>query len=461
MSEMADPAMEYALSPLQEGMLFQWRVERSAGTDIEQIVGELNESIDVQRLEHAWQRAVASFSMLRTAFRWEGLERPLQHVVPHVPIAFVAEDLTALSLERAERRISDFLDADRLEGFDLGRAPAMRVRLFQIAASHFRIVWTVHHILIDGRSFGAVLNHVFGTYDGLPVAHDDRPYREYIEWTERRDHAEARAFWKTKLAGFHAPTPLPFDNPPAKGSARLEERRVKFSMTVTQQLRDLAAREGLTLNTVLMAAWGLMLSRYAGETDVIFGATKSTRRGTIPGADSVAGLFLATVPVRLQADPQLSVLAWLRRVRDEWVSLRGQEHLPLVDIRAAGGVSTPRLFDSLYVYEHRQFGSRLQSQGGAWSSRHFDILHQSGFPLTLAAHGEDELTLRLEGAGGRFHASTIELLVGQLTTLLTRWATDPTGQVRESTMLSADERHNVLTAWNNTTTEYPRDRFIH
>lgn len=461
MLERDDTLLEYALSPLQEGMLFQWRVDGHAGTDIEQIIADLKEPIEPARLAVAWQNAVASFSTLRTAFRWDGLARPLQRILPEATIDFVTEDLTTLSPESIDARIADYLKDDRKKGFDLGQAPAMRVHLFQIGAAHFRMVWTVHHILIDGRSFEVVLNHVFGSYDGVAVSHDDRPYREYIDWMESQDHSAAREFWRARLAGFHAPTSLPFDHAATAGHEQLGERRTKLDLAVTQQLRALAEREGLTLNTLLMSAWGLMLSRYSGEKDVLFGATKTTRRGTIPDADSVTGVFLATIPVRLNADPELTVLEWLHNVRNEWVALRGQEHLPLVEIRQASSVTTSRLFDALFVYEHYQFGTRLQSQGNTWQARTFDILEQSGFPLTLAAYGDDELAIRLEYDAARFRASTIEIMLGHLTTLLQRWASDPSGRVWESSMLSAFERHNVIEAWNETASPYPRDKHIH
>ena len=209
-----------------------------------------------------------------------------------------------------------------------------------------------------------------------------------------------------------------------------------------------------------MSAWGLMLSRYSGEQDIIFGATKTTRRGTIEDADSVAGVFLATIPVRLKADPELSVLDWLRRVREEWVSLRGFEHLPLVEIRQASEVPTPRLFDTLFVYENYQFGTRLNAQGGPWGARHFHILEQTGFPLTLAAYGDRELALKIEFDANRFSPATIDGIVGHLTTLLEGWARDASGPLWASSMLTASERRMIVSDWNDTATAYPRDAFI-
>lgn len=456
----ADSAPErnaaYPLSPLQRGMLFQWQLDQHSGTDVEQILGDLHEPIDPELLEKAWQGAVSSFSTLRTSFTWDGLESPLQKVETAARLPFTLEDLRAVSSDDAELRVSEFLDSDRRKGFNLAQAPAMRVHLFQLADAHFRMVWSVHHIVIDGRSFEVVLNSVFDAYDGAPSTVLDRPYAEYIEWIERQDFAESRAFWRQKLAGFSAPTPIPTDLSPGSGPDQYQHRWTHLSLRATQQLRELASRENLTLNTLVMSAWGLMLSRYSGEQDIAFGATKTTRRGTIADADSIAGVFLATIPVRLKVDPEMSVLQWLQRVREEWVSLRGFEHLPLVEIRQVSEVRTPRLFDTLFVFENYQFGTRLSAQGGRWASRHFEIREQPGFPLTIAGYGDAELALRIEFDAQKFSSSMIGCMAAHLTTLLESWASDASGPLWAADMLTDTERHAVVHEWNETATEYPR-----
>lgn len=452
---------EYPLTPLQEGMLFQWQIDRHSGTDIEQIVGDLHEAIDSERLNAAWQQAAASYSTLRTAFRWEGLASPVQRVQPSVVVPFATQDLRAASRDDAELRIAAFIEADRREGFDLANAPAMRVTLFQLDSTHFRIVWTVHHILIDGRSFEVVLNFVFDAYEGKRALTVDRPYADYVQWTERQEHHDSKQFWKQKLAGFSAPTPLPIDVAPSGGSASYQLRWVKVARDASQRLRDVAEREGLTLNTLIIGAWGLMLSRYSGEQDILFGATKTTRRGTIPDADSTLGVFLATIPVRLTVHPDMTVIQWLKHVREEWASLRGFEHLPLVEIRQASEVRTPRLFDTLFVFENYQFGTRLQQQGGSWSHRHFGILEQTGFPLTLAAYGDAEIALKIQFDRTRFSSELIDRMTGHLVTLLEKWTGDTSVTVGRTSMMTAAERQTVVHEWNQTATEYPRERLIH
>jgi surfactin family lipopeptide synthetase C len=453
----------YELSPIQQGMLFHWLLDRHGGTDLEQVVADLHEVIDPTRFARAWQHVVDAFSTLRTAFVISGSGTPLQRISPQASLPFSSEDFRALTPAEREARVGTYLATDRREGFDLAQAPAMRVALFRLAESHFRMVWSFHHILIDGRSFDVILNELFDAYESNePRVVIDRPYREYIAWTGRQDPAPAREFWREKLRGFTTPTPVPFEHAPLPDHSRPGVRMARLPAEVTQHLRELAAREGLSLNTLVMGAWALLLSRYSGETDVIFGATKTTRRGSITGADAMVGLFLATVPVRISVEPELPVLDWLKRVRAEWVALRGFEHLPLVDIKQVSELPpSASLLDTLLMFENYQFGEKLHAQGGRWSNRNFSVLAQPNFPLVLLVYGDEALAIKIDYDARRFETATIDRILGHLATVLEAWAADVSGPLWRTPILTAAERQTIVDEWNRTATDYPRGTCVH
>jgi amino acid adenylation domain-containing protein len=454
------PPDTYPLSPIQEGMLFHLLLDRHSGTDVEQIVADLHEPIDPARLERSWQQALDSFGTLRTAFAWEDLAAPVQHIAPVATLPFIYEDLRRLPEHARLGRLQRHLLDDRREGFDLSEAPAMRVTLFQIGDDHLRMVWTFHHILIDGRSFETILDSVFGAYDAVSAqVQTDRPYREYISWVSAQDPSRARQFWKQKLGGFTATTPLPHAGSINEPAEPFSEARASLSAQTTARLRELAAREDLSLNSLIISAWALLLARHSGESEVVFGVTKTTRRGTIPDADAIVGLFLATIPVRVAVDTEMSVRDWLRRVREEWVSLRGQEHLSLVEIKQASELpSSASLFDSFLMFENYELGARLKSKGGPWSRRSFTLFEQPGYPLALMAYGDDALALKIDYDARRFDAQTIDRLLGHLSTMLDGWSDSIDGAVWQIPMLTAPERETILETWNQTEREYPRDR---
>ncbi|MGE5101629.1 MAG: non-ribosomal peptide synthetase [Deltaproteobacteria bacterium] len=449
----------YPLSPIQEGMLFHWLLDPHSGTDVEQIVADLHEPVDPARLERSWQHAVDAFGTLRTAFAWEGLASPVQYVVPQANVPFAFEDLRRLDDDARSNRLEQHLREDRRAGFNLAAAPAMRVSLLQIGDSRFRMVWTFHHILIDGRSFETILDRVFGAYDGVASGEtSERPYREYIDWVVAQNSAPSREFWRRKLAGFTATTPLPHATGRDAVGAPFAEARAALSVETTARLRELAARENLSLNSLVIAAWALLLARHSGEADVVFGVTKTTRRGTIPDADAIVGLFLATIPVRITVDAEMSVRDWLRRVREEWVSLRGHEHLSLVEIKQLSELpASAPLFDSFLMFENYELGALLRSKGGAWRRRSFTLLEQPGYPLALMAYGDDAMSLKIDYDARRFDAETVDRLLGHLSTVLGAWSERIDGPVWRVPMLTAPERSTVLEKWNATAMDYPRD----
>ena len=448
----------YELSPLQQGMLFHWLLDRHAGTDVEQIVADLREHIDPPRLERAWQHALATFSTLRTVFTWEGLSTPLQRIEPRASLRLHFEDFRYLELAERRERLNAYLNADRRDGFDLAQAPLMRVALFQMGDADFRMVWTFHHILIDGRALEIILNHLFAAYENDHQSQIvDRPYREYIEWVVRQSPEAARGFWRDELRGFSATTPLPTDRISREPPRPYDVIETQLPVDVTRRLRELAAREQLSLNTLIMAAWALVLSRHSGESDVIFGATKTTRRGTIADADSLIGLFLATVPVRLAVDADMRVLDWLKQVRDKWVSLRGYEHLPLVEIKQVSPLPpTVPLFESLVVFDRYHFGTGLNAQGGKWANRHFTHLEQTGYALTLTAFGDEPLWWKLEFDARRFKTTTVRRLSGHLLTILSAWSEEASAELWRTPMLPPAERQAIVDDWNATAADYPR-----
>ena len=446
-------------------MLFHWLRDRHSGTDIEQILAELHEPVDPARLESSWQRAIDDLATLRTAFLWDERESPAQYIVAAASLPFSVHDLRGVPRSDRAARIRQFIRDDRREGFDLSAAPAMRVSLLHLDDEQFCMVWTFHHILIDGRSFETILDRVFSTYDGDAYDGDrapfERAYREYPEWVATQDSRAAREFWRDKLSGFTATTPLPHVDQIEPSSEPFAEARASLSRPVSEGLRALAAREHLSLNSLIIAAWALLLARHSGEPEVVFGVTKTTRRGTIADADAIVGLFLATIPVRVVVDPDATIVEWLRRVREEWVSLRGREHVPLVDIKQASALPpSASLFDSFLMFENYELGERLRSKGGAWARRSVTLLEQPGYPLALMAYGGDTLSLKLDYDTRRFDRESVDRLLAQLTTVLGSWSSNTEGRVWQVPMLSESERQAILYDWNRTEKTYPREKTL-
>ena len=268
----------YPLSPLQHGMLFHALAAPGSGVDVEQMVCTLREEIDPAKLRAAWRQVIARHAILHTAFHWD--TQPEQRVWENADAPWVEEDWRE---SECASRLAGWLCDDRRRGFAMDEAPLMRVALFQIGARESVLVWTFHHALLDGRSFPNVLGEVFAlSADPLLALPSPRPFREHIDWLQTLNPSASATYWRETLRGFTAPTPLVIDDLPDRAAESAQaDCDIHLSTATTAALRDLATAHDLTLNTLVQGAWSLLLSRYSGESDIVFGATRACRRSSV------------------------------------------------------------------------------------------------------------------------------------------------------------------------------------
>ncbi len=460
----------YRLSPMQEGMLFHSLYARETGVDITQILCDLHEEIDVPALEAAWQQITDHHAVLRARFRWDGLDEPRQEVQRNVRIVLRTKDWRGLPKVERSQRLESLLQAERHCGFNLTAAPLMRLALIRLGPAEWQFIWTFHHLLLDARSFVVVLNDVFAAYAALKQGREltlpkPRPYRDYINWLQQQDFGAAEPFWRQMLGGFTTPTPLalgPATTRAWSGEEAYGEQEIRLSETATQSLRELARQNDLTLNTLVQGAWALLLSRYSGETDVVFGATRAGRRGTVAGAESMVGLFINTVPVRVRLPPDARLLPWLQELRAQWRAMHEYEHTPLARIQ--GWSDAPRgvpLFESILNVQDPSWDAVLRGQGGSWLRREFRIRNQTNYPLALDVYGGQDLRLKIIYDRRRFPDGAMSPLLGHLRTLFEGMAANPNQRLAELPLLTEAERRQVLVEWNRTEADYPQDQCIH
>jgi amino acid adenylation domain-containing protein len=459
----------YPLSYMQEGMLFHELNAPGSGINTEQVVCDLHEALDANTFRKAWQRMVERHPIFRTSFHWVGYSKPVQKVHRHVDILWETKDWRNLSDEEQEIQFRKFLETDCKLGFNTSQAPVSRWTLFHLSDKDYRLVWSFDHVLLDARSFTFILTEVFTLYEGLKLGQAIeldplRPYEDYVQWLKRRDLKSGETFWREQLKGFTAPTPIcPHRCDIGRKSdevicGRLEAR---FSSEVTQRLKNLAAQNDFTLNTVVQGAWALLLSRYSREEDVVFGVVRACRRSSFEGVDSVVGLLINTLPMRLQIHSDQSLIPWLKGLRLHQILQREYEHSPLIEVQRWSDVprGTP-LFESIIVFENYDLNTKLQNQGGVWKQRDFRLLELTKFPITLYAFAGEELKLEMGYQVARCDEGTANGFLEHLKTALEWIAQNPHQQLGELPLLTAGDQKKFQ-EWNNTKTPYPEDTSIH
>ncbi|MGC5568968.1 condensation domain-containing protein, partial [Streptomyces sp. FR-108] len=347
----------YPLTALQQGMVFHGQLSSDAGMYWVQNGLLLEGELDVGALRRAWELVFARYEVLRSGVVWEGVPRPLAVVSRSVSLPWEVLDFSLLEEGVRRGRVEEFLAGDWARGADFSAGSLVRLVLIRLGEGRHQLVWSYHHLLLDGWSVPLVLGEVLEAYHafrvgGRPGVVVRAPFRDFVGWVVGQDVGEARGYWGGRLAGFVEPTVLGVER--VTGEVGSGDVRVGLSSVVAGGgVAGFARRHRLTLNTVVQGAWALVLSLYAGSDDVVFGVTSSGRGGQIDGMDSMVGLLLNTTPVRVGVERDCSVVEWLAGLQDEQVRARRFEHTPLVTIAECSELPPGQaLFNTLFVFEN-------------------------------------------------------------------------------------------------------------
>jgi amino acid adenylation domain-containing protein/non-ribosomal peptide synthase protein (TIGR01720 family) len=467
----------YPLSPMQEGLLFHalsGDAQTGGGSQAYQVqlAWKIEGRLDVPRFRRAWAEAARRHAILRTSFAWEGLRRPMQVVHPAAELEWMVGDWAGLPAAAHPAALDAYLAADREAGFRLDEAPLMRCGVFGTGESGAWFVWSHHHLLLDGWACSRVAAEVFRLYHAWTEGGDAsagaapgrvRPYRDYIGWLARQDRGAAERYWRGVLSGFGAPTPLAADRPAAPG---VPARPARLERTLTAErsaaLEGLARRAGVTLNTVLQGAWGLLLARYGGEDDVVFGTTVSGRPAGLDGVEEMVGLFINTLPVRVRVRGEARLGEWLAGLQRAQAEAREYEYAPLAAVQGWSEVpgGTP-LFESLFVFENYPAARGGDAHAAALRVADARAVEWTSYPLTLVTGPGARIQLSLAYDRARFDDGTAERLLGHFERILEQAAEAGDRRVSDLSPLDEDERRHALEAWNQTDAAFPAHQTLH
>ena len=433
----------YPLSPSQQGMLLDSLSTTARARYIEIFFNDLVGAVDLAAFHQAWQAVVARHPVLRTGFLWTARDEPLQFVLKTVTLPLAMHDWQGLSPAEQTQAQERYLATELAQGLPLAAPPLVRLAIFQLAPTRYRFIWLVHHILLDGWCTPILLGEVMAYYRAqqtgerltLPPV---RPYRDYIHWLRQRDQQAAQHFWQSYLQGFTAPTPL--GKPvllaaesglvptPTAATERYGKVQHALSTQLTAQLQQLVQQQQVTLNTLIRGSWALLLSRYSGHTDVLFGATVAGRPAQLTGVEAMIGLFINTLPIRLQVRPTEPLWRWLQQCQAQSAE---QEHFAWC---SAGQIQTwsevahaVPLFQSLLVFQNYPTGAAVEAAAGPalelipvdYTGAH------TPYPLTMLVALAPALTFTLIFDRHYLQETDISHIITHWSTLLQRVTAEP------------------------------------
>ncbi|KOV60601.1 non-ribosomal peptide synthetase [Streptomyces sp. MMG1121] len=451
------PAHALPLAPLQRGLYFHTAYD-AAGQDIytTQLTLDLDGPLHAARLREACQALLRRHDGLRAGFRSAASGEPEQFIAAEPPLDWRESDLTRLPPADRDEAAARLVGEERARRFDLARPPLIRFLLLRLGDRTWRFTLTNLHIILDGWSTSLLVDELFRLYASrvLPPAPS---YTSYLEWLSVTGTEEARQVWAEALAGIDGPTLVA---PSAAGrAATVPERVLRTLPAPTTAALTGAARDcGVTLNTVVMVVWALVLGQLTGRDDVLFGMTVSGRTADVEGVESLVGLLVNTLPARVAARPEEPLADLLERVQDEQIDLFDSHHIGLPEIHSRIGRKV--LFDTTTAFDNYPAGGQETgtSPGEGPTIVAADGFDATHYPLSVVCTPGDELRVRLDFQPALVPREQAERIGDWVLRLLTRIADDPHRSVDSLTdgvFLTERERRRILVDWNDTAGPLP------
>ncbi|MFK8329978.1 non-ribosomal peptide synthetase [Pseudomonas sp. BJa5] len=459
----------YPLTPMQEGLLLHTLLEPGTGIYYMQDRYRINSALDPQRFAQAWQAVVARHEALRASFSWNAGEAMLQiiHKPGHTPLDY--QDWADMAEDEQEARLQALHKREREAGFDLLQQAPFHLRLIRVGADRYWFMMSNHHILIDAWCRSLLMNDFFELYMAMGEGREAQlpvppRYRDYIGWLQHQDLDAARQWWRDNLQGFERSTAVPSDRPLLRDHGGENAGMIvgdcytRLGAADGARLRELAQAHQLTVNTFAQAAWALVLSRFSGERDVLFGVTVAGRPVSMPQMQRTVGLFINSIALRVKlpaAGERCSVRQWLKGLLERNMELREYEYLPLVSIQECSELPKGQpLFDSLFVFENAPVEVAVLDR-----AQHLNASSDSGrthtnFPLTAVCYPGDDLGLHLSFDQRYFDTPTVERLLAEFKRLLLALADGLLGDMSELPLLGDEERRFLLEDCNRSERAY-------
>jgi amino acid adenylation domain-containing protein/non-ribosomal peptide synthase protein (TIGR01720 family) len=416
----------YPLSPMQAGMLFHSLYAPGGSAYLNQLRVDID-GLDVARFKAAWRAVLERHEVLRTGFLVG--EPALQWVAQQIELPMAEHDWRGNS--DIARALDDLAEAQLAQGFDLAQPPLMRLVLVHAHDGKHHFIWTMHHLLLDGWSTSQLMGEMLRHYAGEAVPFQGGRYADYIAWLQQRDGAADERYWREQLGRTEGPTWLANTLPkPRDAEAGYGMHRCEIGAPRTRALMEAAKRERVTLNTLVQAAWALLLARHTGQRTVSFGATVAGRPVELPGAQQMLGLFINTLPVIATLQPAQRVGDWLRALQAQNLGAQEHEHTPLYEIQRWAGQGGQDLFDSIVVFENYPLDQALK-QGAPDRLRFGEVWNreETNYPMTVSVNQGETLVLSYSHARSQFGEALVQTLARRMETLLEALAHAPGARV--------------------------------
>lgn len=459
----------YPLSPMQEGMLFYWLVDKNSSTYFEQLSFDLEGTLDIELLKRSFELLVQKYDIFRTVFAVEKLNSPLQVVFKEKTPEIRFANIESLCSEEKLNYLNGYLKNDIARGFDLSADPPLRLSVLQTGRCSFRIIFSFHHIVMDGWSIGIVLKELFVNYlsreEHTAVKWEEAcQYCRYLEWLNSHDGREDFTFWQRYLKGYEQQAVLPGFRKGLQHAYRQGEIEFTLGKSVNDALANIARENHTTLNIVFEAIWGILLQFYNDTDDVVFGSVVSGRPPEMKEIEKMVGLFINTVPVRIKFSKGLRFGELISTVHQTLLAAKKHEYAPISGIQANSPLKQ-ELFDSILVFDNfpgkSQFLNGISGYKHKFAFSNFKMFEQTNYNFNVLILPEHGLSVRFLFNESVYAKETAENVRDHFIRIIETVSRNAEIRTEDIDILSEKEKRRLVLDFNNTRREYPNESTIH
>ncbi|HLP62490.1 MAG TPA: amino acid adenylation domain-containing protein, partial [Candidatus Deferrimicrobium sp.] len=454
----------YTLTPMQEGMLFHAVADDASHSYFQQVSYRMLGKLDICLVERSLNELIKRHDILRTAFLYKDIDRPIQLVLRGRPSDFYYEDISKIgTYEAKEAFIKQFKEKDKARSFDLSTGVLMRVAIFRVEEAEYEFTWSHHHILMDGWCVGILNTEFFEIYTGYLENRPYRlpgikPYRTYIQWLEKQDKEKSARYWENYLDSFEEQVGVPKIGIMKKENERVYKNdRVEIDLDSdkTVLLARLAAENHVTVNTVTQVLWGILLGKYNGKEDVVFGAVVSGRPSGLEGVESMMGLFINTIPVRIRFEEKMKLDRLLQKVQQEALAGEPYHYHPLAEIQS-GTALKQNLIDHIMVFENYPIAEQIEGYGREENKRNelrlqltnADAFAQTNYDFNVILAGTDRLRIILRYNGNVYDGDYVKRIGHHFMLILDQALAEPSRRISTIEIISETTRKELLHHFN-------------
>ncbi|MDI6686457.1 plipastatin non-ribosomal peptide synthetase PpsC [Bacillus subtilis] len=457
----------YPLSFMQEGMLFHSLYDEQSRAYFEQASFTINGQLDLERFQKSMDAVFDRYDIFRTAFIYKNVAKPRQVVLKQRHCHVHVEDISHLNEKDKEHCTEAFKEQDKSKGFDLQTDVLMRISILKWAPDHYVCIWSHHHILMDGWCLGIVIKDFLHIYQALgkgqfPDLPPVQPYGTYIKWLMQQEREEAAEYWKKRLQHFEKASPLP-KRTDQMSDGTLQQITFTIPEKETSELQKIAAACGATLNTVFQALWGIMLQKFNRRDDAVFGSVISGRPSELKDVENMVGLFINTIPIRVQSD-FLSFSDLVSGMQKDMTEAEAYSYFPLYDIQAQSALKQ-ELIDHIIVFENTPTQQEIEelNQAGSFdfSVKDFEMEEVTNYRCSVKVIPGRTLYVRIHFHTGTYQPNMMSEIKDYLQHMISDVISDPSLPVSKMTLLDEDKTRKIVSQNNRTVSVSPEAPTLH